>query len=1036
MLALAVRQGLLAPADLEGLEAAALGQSSRWGPRLAVLEHKGLLAARVLDDLAWQILGGGEGTTDGRPTTPLDAEAPEPAQATPWEDLPDRYADVAPLGAGGMGRVVRSWDRLLQRPVALKFLRPKESRRELRVLAEARAQAQVDHPNVCKVFDVGEAAGEPYLAMQLIQGEPLHRAWVGLGLRERLELMRDVAEGVHASHRAGLLHLDLKPDNVLVELREGGRRHPYVMDFGLGRGEEASDGLAPLGTPPFTSPEQARGDARHLDRRTDVYALGVMLFEAVADASPFAVSNYADLMEAILAGRALPLEARRRDAPRDLALIVGKAMAREPARRYATALALADDLQRFLDGEPLSVRSATPLYRASVWMRRHPGIAGAAGVLAFAALGAGILAWRTAARAEAQARAAAYHGEAMARVQALVRMAHLQPAHDIRAELSVVKGLLADLRRDMPGPGRPGQGSALHALGRGELTLGRPKEALALFQEARREGLASQALDLDQGQAEAALYLQDVVGARLIRDPDRRQARLGELNRTLKGPALDRLRRSRAASEVQARYIEALIAACEERFPDALRACDAALARAPWFYEALILQGWVTSAKARHQLQGLERGSPEGARALEASAAPLHRLLAAAPSLPAAYRLEAARLYDTSIFLEGVDTAGAIRALQEGVARVREGLRVDPDDPTLLVQQARLQWVQAENVSKVGGDPAPLFAEARAAAQRAEALDPGLAMAPKVRADLLGALALWKGTKGVPALAELREALEALGAYERLAGVDAVGLRTRAWLRQVESLELIAAGEDPRPALEEGIATYRKLLERMPQDRMPLVNLPRMLGQRFELEEAAGQGDAAALEEGLRLAEQVGSGNIHAADGLNNACYLARLRARVAAARHADPGPWIERALALGRRARDAAPRDFAPWLELGATLVEAARLVPDPARRRASLAEAEAAFGKAASLNPASHEAPQGLAEAALARAQQGEASAWRAGVRAADRALALNPRDHEARALRGALRIRGGQEEAGRADLAAALKANPWLASRYRAG
>jgi serine/threonine-protein kinase len=1032
VLDLAVRQGLVTPEDLRGLDEAALGQSSRWGPRLAVLEQKGLLRATVLDELAWQILAGGEGTTDGRPTTPLQGVRPESGHPAPWEELPDRYADVEPLGAGGMGRVVRAYDRLLRRPVALKFLRPRESEREQRVLAEARAQAQVDHPNVCKVFDVGEAAGEPYIAMQLIQGEALHHAWRDLELRERLELMRDVAEGVHASHRAGLLHLDLKPDNVLVELREGGRRHPYVMDFGLGRGEEASEGLAPLGTPPFTSPEQARGDARHLDRRTDVYALGVMLFEAVADASPFEVANYADLMEAILAGRSVPLAARRRDVPRDLALIVAKAMALDPAQRYATALALADDLQRFLDGEPVSVRPATILYRASVWTRRHPRIAGAAGILALAALGAGALAWRTSERAEAQARAAATYGEAMARVQALVRMAHLQPAHDIRPELAVVRDLLANLRRDMPGPGRPGRGSALHALGRGELTLGRPKEALALFQSARQEGLASQALDLDQGQAEAALYLQDVVGARLIRDPAKRKARLEELDRTLKNPALDRLRRSRAASEVQAHYIEAIIAACEDRFPDAVKACDAALEHAPWFYEALVLQAWVASAKSRHQLQGLERGSPEGVRALEASAIPLRKLLEAAPSYPTAYRMEAGRLYDTSIFLENVDTPGAIRLLEAGVRKVREGLKVDPDDPTLLVQEARLRWVQAENVSKTGGDPSALFREARAAAQRAEAVDPGMAMASKVRADVLGALAMWKGTRGEPALAELQEALAALGNYDRLAGQDVVSLRTRGWLLQVESLELIAAGQDPGPALEAGIATYRQLLEKLPQDPLPLANLPRLLGLRFEVD--AERGDPAVLDEGMKMARAMAEGNIHASDGLCNGCYLARLRGRAAASRGEAAEPWLRQSRELGERARDIAPSDAAPWLELGAAYTASAGVEPDPARRRDWFAKAEAAFRKASALNPTSHEGPLGLAEVALARLEAGEAGAFRGGLLQADRALALNPRSHEARALRGALCLRAGRVVEGRGDLAAALKANPWLTPRYK--
>src|SRR5262245_48040900 len=188
--------------------------------------------------------------------------------------LRDRFKDIQILGQGGMGTVYRAFDPRLGRPVALKLLKHDDPDLWPRFLQEARAQARVEHENVCRVYDTGEADGEPFIVMQLIDGEPLGRAKDQMSLEQKIMVMRRVAAAVHEAHRLGLIHRDIKPGNILVEKQDGGSWKPYVMDFGLAR-EVADKGQtatgAVLGTPAYMAPEQARGDIRSLDRRTDVY---------------------------------------------------------------------------------------------------------------------------------------------------------------------------------------------------------------------------------------------------------------------------------------------------------------------------------------------------------------------------------------------------------------------------------------------------------------------------------------------------------------------------------------------------------------------------------------------------------------------------------------------------------------------------------------------------------------------------------------------------------------------------------------------
>ncbi|MFO0801702.1 MAG: serine/threonine-protein kinase [Gemmataceae bacterium] len=261
------------------------------------------------------------------------------------------------IGQGGMGIVFRAHDPVLNRDVAVKLVRPAEGfgmDRLARFRFEAKTVANLDHPNVVRVFASGEVDGMPYLVMPLMEGGSLaDKLTVGgvFAPRAAAELIRDIACGVHHSHQEGLIHRDLKPGNILLD----SDARPHVADFGLARSLEASTtvsgGIA--GTPAYMAPEQARGDKR-LTVALDIHALGAILFQLLTGRTPFGADDILLTLKRLQDEPAPALRSFRKDAPADLEAICGKCMEKEPADRYPSAQALADDLTRFLNGEPLA----------------------------------------------------------------------------------------------------------------------------------------------------------------------------------------------------------------------------------------------------------------------------------------------------------------------------------------------------------------------------------------------------------------------------------------------------------------------------------------------------------------------------------------------------------------------------------------------------------------------------------------------------------------------------------------------------------
>jgi serine/threonine protein kinase len=484
------------------------------------------------------------------------------------------------LGRGGMSVVYKARDLRLRRHAALKFLlagefaNPEQRRR---FMNEAHSLAALQHPNIVQLLFVGEHEGRAYLVLEFVDGPSLARYLLHnvMAPRAAAELLEPIARGVHYAHQRGVLHRDLKPGNIL--LQESGNRNPElvcqipdsrspipdsrflipkVTDFGLARRLDDATMTHTgdvLGTPAYMSPEQGWGKSkvRTIGPATDIYALGALLYEMLTGRPPFRGETPVETLEQVLHQDPIPPRQLQPKTPRDLETICLKCLDKLPSKRYVSADALADDLRRFLENQPIQARRTTLLERALKWVRRHPTRAALFVLIALglAGLVVGVLIHnallqREVERAEWNAQQARLEQErADANYQAaretfrkmiarltseqfggLPRLGELQ-RHQLEDALEFYQKVIAD-RPDATPAGRLDLANACMETGYVQMFLGRIQEseasvrqALRLYEELQREapeladyrGLLAHAhntlgsIVADRGEDEAAL---------------------------------------------------------------------------------------------------------------------------------------------------------------------------------------------------------------------------------------------------------------------------------------------------------------------------------------------------------------------------------------------------------------------------------------------------------------------------------------------------------------------------------------------------
>ncbi|MGK3989636.1 protein kinase [Sorangium sp. So ce136] len=896
---------------------------------------------------------------------PPSSRAPSRFPIRDW----DRYECLSLVGKGGMGTVYKARDPRLQRYVAIKLIRGNEPELAQRFIWEARAQARVEHPNICKVYEVGEAQGQPFIAMQYIDGQPLHRVAQQMSLEQRVKIVADVADGLHAAHRLGLIHRDIKPANILVERTADGAFRPYLLDFGLAR-DIASDGRATTsdeGTPAYMAPEQVSGGQRQLDRRTDVYCLGSTLYEVLSGRPPFVDPSVTSLIWRVVNELPVPVRQVDKGIPVDLETIVMKCLEKEPQRRYDSAKMLALDLGRYLEGEPIDARPPSLVYRGLKRARKHR-LALAAGAAALVVLSlSGAVALRAKLAAARQAELSAHvaslaegFGQDVKEMELFMRYAYALPLHEVSREKEVIRARMGEIDRKMQAMrGAAGdlvEGPGHYALGRGHLALHEPEEALTHLEAALGSGYAAREAKFAAGLAHGMLYRKGLDRAMRLADRGERSARQVELEERHKAPAIKYLRDSVRSTAAPSAYTAALMELYEGRFDEALGDARRAFARSPWEYEAKKLEGDVLFAKGT------------AARDLGDHAAALVEFRAAITSYEAAAQMgesdpevhEAAASALSEVMLIEAQRGGDVAQLFEQIIdRCDRALRANPRASGAHAKRAWAHVHRARRDLSRGSDPRPDLTQAIASSEQAIQGDPSDATAHGSMGASYFLIASYESTLGLDARSSLERAIESM---QRSLALDPNSFW--AWNDTGIAFGMMAEysashGADPLHLFELSASHIERAIEIAPNDAPPRLNQGWFHARRAQYELDHG----ASPEESLEVAKD----NLEAA---------LRLR-----------------------------PDAYQSYNNLALTYLIQGRYERLTGRSpEVSLARSLDGYTAAARLNPEDLEAQQGtglaLAEAAAWAIDRGEdpTGALRAARGSLERIVEANPRNAEA--------------------------------------
>lgn len=267
----------------------------------------------------------------------------------------NKYQIIGLLGKGGMSKVYKAYDLYLRRFVVMKFTNNEKDQESIeRLLLEARAQAKIEHPNVCKIYDVAKTRKRFFIVSQYVEGETLDEVQPKLSLTDKIELIIDVANALSTTHAHNIIHRDIKPRNIIVEKTDIGKWKPYLIDFGLAKElyqPYLTEYGSILGTPCYMSPEQASGESSKLDCRTDIYSLGATLYELLVDRPPFSGENALSILVKVINQEPVALREIDPSISAELERIVLKCLEKDPKNRYQSIQGLIRDLRQYLNLE-------------------------------------------------------------------------------------------------------------------------------------------------------------------------------------------------------------------------------------------------------------------------------------------------------------------------------------------------------------------------------------------------------------------------------------------------------------------------------------------------------------------------------------------------------------------------------------------------------------------------------------------------------------------------------------------------------------
>ncbi|CAM2007349.1 serine/threonine-protein kinase [Acanthopleuribacter pedis] len=618
-----------------------------------------------------------------------------------------RYRIHELVGRGGLGSVYKAYDEKLRRHVALKVLDKIEGDDwHARVLEEAQAQARVEHQHICKVFDVSQLDERTCIAMQFIKGRTLIDAAHFMKMDEKVKVLQQVSEAVHTAHRLGMVHRDLKPSNIMVEIDAQGEHKPYVLDFGLARDLNPYRANTPgsiNGSPHYMSPEQASGAGSQFSRQSDVYSLGATLYHVLCGEPPIKGESRNEIIQR--AQVEVPVAPRKRnpDIPMDLNVIVMKCLEKDPDRRYDSALSLANDLQRYLNRDPIMALSPSFSYYLKKMIAKHRALFSVTVVAMTMLLFIGGLSMHVQYKNRERARLLQRFVAQVESMEWFLRVAKMMPRQDIRPQKHRVREQIAKIEGDMSEIGRLGAGPGYYAIGRGYLLLEE-------YEKARTN--LERAVDHDFGSPEVYRALAETLGAlydRALRDiqhtSDRQLKKAEEerIQREFRDPAVEAFKRSSEGWLDGANYLEATLAYYEEDFDLARGKARAAFRDDPWFYEARLLEAKIFMALAE---KARDDGNYHHAEdTLKEASHAIGEVQRIAPSDISAYLLEMDRL--RVLFFQDTRTGREADTAHDRFKVVSEqALEIDPADLHVIAKKAQMLFHWGEYVwFYQGGNP-------------------------------------------------------------------------------------------------------------------------------------------------------------------------------------------------------------------------------------------------------------------------------------------------------------------------------------------
>jgi serine/threonine-protein kinase len=645
---------------------------------------------------------------------------------------------------------------------------------------------------------------------------------------------------------------------------------PYVLDFGLARDQDAPGltrtGMA-VGTPYYMAPEQVAGNSDHLDRRTDVYGLGATLYELLCGMPPYQGSSGGEILLQILKNDPVHIGKVAPKTPQDLQTIVMKCLERDASRRYDSAKSLSEDLQRFLDGDPITAKPTSFSYRLFKRAKKNKlatGIALAAAAITVIFAGTFLwVQWQNKLRAEY----AREFGDEVKNIQSILPNIYTAPLHDVRSEIAALRSRLKRMEERVKQGGRPAQDPGNNALGQGYLALGEIEKAKEHLEKAWKAGHHSPSTAYALGQTLGLLFQKKLGEAERITSQDVRQILKQQYEKEFRDPAVSYLKKAEGSVESPA-YVEGLIALYEKRYEDALKKSKEAYQQSKWSYEAKTLEGKALAGIAQKKS---EAGDFKGAVQQYGAAGESYAKAAELGRSRADIYLSDCDRWGKTMIAQTYTNVGPGAPLQKAEETCNKAILVDPDNPTSYIRKAFIYSRLARStLYSSDEDPRPLTKKAIEIAKEAVRKDPKSWEAHSLMLGVNQLASEYELRHGIDPTKSIAEAINQanqglkirenspgilnilgityslLGEYETQSGKNPIASYKKA-IQQYQRIEQLDKsfetgmetgiaywfigiyqmehGEDPKSSFENAIEQLKKSLKDSPDDPYFLYNL-------------------------------------------------------------------------------------------------------------------------------------------------------------------------------------------------------------------